>query len=109
MSAIPPDIIGSSIQATATQREASRTQDADRAAQSHAAKSQSRAVAEATSNVETTDDDTQVFTDAEGGGSQGRPFQTDEEMPDVEGDDEEATPDGPHPGADPKPHLDIQA
>jgi hypothetical protein len=103
MSAIPPDIIGSAAQAGVTQREASRVQEADRAGQSHAARSQARAADEASSNVETTDDDTQIFTDAEGSGSQGRT---------VEDGAESVTEMSPSelPTADPGGvHLDIEA
>lgn len=74
MSAIPPDIIGSSLQAGLVQREASRQTDTARTGDSQAAERQLRAVDEAASNVETTDTDERVHADAEGAGSQGRAF-----------------------------------
>lgn len=109
MSAIPPDIIGSAIQAAVTQREVAKSQDADRAGQSHASRIQTRAVAESTSNVETTDNDTQVFTDAEGSGSQGRHFEDALETPEDDEETEGIPAGGVQTGPDGRAHLDVQA
>ncbi len=105
MSVVPPDIVGSALQAGFAQREASRTPDAARTGQVQATERQLRTVDEAASNVETTDDDTKVFADAEGAGGQGRAFH--------EASAEE-TEDGKGEGKAPEEssgrrHLDIQA
>lgn len=72
MSAIPPDVLGSAIQAPSTQRDIARVRDVERTAQSSASRTQARAIDEAATLVETSDNDTQVYADAEGSGSQGR-------------------------------------
>ena len=79
MSAIPPDIVGSAIQAGYAQRESARLLETDRSGQSDGARSRTRALHEASSSIETGDNDTQVFTDAEGSGSQGRSAPEEEE------------------------------
>lgn len=105
MAAIPPDIVGSAVQAGNAQRQAARLQEAERTSQLHAARSQARAVDRAADNVETTDDDVQTFSDAEGSGSQGRSCE--EEL-----DREAGAADGPNSvvtsGAS-EERLDIQA
>ncbi|HEY3244218.1 MAG TPA: hypothetical protein VGM03_12800 [Phycisphaerae bacterium] len=82
MSQIPSDIAISGAQAGYQAREAARPLDTEKAGQAHAARQEARAIDDAGRNVETTDGDTQVFTDGEGSGSQGRAFsQTDDESP----------------------------
>ena len=71
MSAIPPNSIASVLQSGATQRVQSKADDAERnerARVSSAAAGRADAVLE----VEATDDDTQVHSDAEGTGGSGR-------------------------------------
>lgn len=104
MSGIPSDIAGSALQAGFVQREASRTAEAARAGQVHATERQLRAVDEAAGNVETTDDDTQVYADSEGTGGQGRMF-SEEEEENEGGERLDQSPDAP----DGPTHLDIQA
>lgn len=72
MSDIPPDVVGSSLQAGFQQAEISKARDAQRAAQSHAAKTGAKAIDDAGTTIETGDEDTAVFADAEGTGGQGR-------------------------------------
>ena len=104
MSALPPDIVGSALQAGYIQRESARVADAARASQAHAAERHLRAVDEAATNVETTDDDVQIFSDAEGTGGQGRPFSEE-----AEEETENAENGGAGSAAADAPHLDIQA
>jgi hypothetical protein len=74
MSAIPPNLAGPILQTPLTQRQASATRSGDEAQRAASERRQTGAITEADSTVETTDNDTQVFTDAEGSGSQGRAF-----------------------------------
>lgn len=105
MSGIPSDIAGSALQAGFAQREASRNADAARTGQTHASDRQIRAADEASSNVETEDNDMQIYADAEGAGGQGRMFSETPEEESEHGEEQSGSaeePDGP-------PHLDIQA
>jgi hypothetical protein len=72
MSGIPSDIAGSALQAGYQAREAARTRDGQKTGEAAGANRQVRAVDESTSTVDTSDEGTQVFTDAEGTGGQGR-------------------------------------
>ena len=106
MAEIPSDIASSAAQAGYQAREVGKERGARGAAQAHAANHQIKAVDESGSTVETEDADTRVFTDAEGGGSQGRAFE--EEHPESE------TPaDSPDKGItrdqDGQLHLDLEA
>ena len=104
MSGIPSDIAGSALQAGFVQREASRNADSARAGGAQAAERQLRSVDEAAENVETTDNDAQVYADAEGAGGQGRMFSEEEQ----EVQDEESLGDSAKEPDEPM-HLDIQA
>ncbi len=108
MSQIPSDIAGSALQAGHQARDAARTRDAERAAQAHNAHRTAKAVDEAGTTVDTTDNDTAVFADAEGTGSKGRAYE--EELLGEAGDEQvpEAA-DGLTTGADGQVHLDVQA
>jgi len=80
MSAIPPHVIGSAVQAGMVQAEQSRQSDAEkneRASQTRTIQGNPDAILE----VEATDADTQVHTDAGGLGSQGRHDEPAEEAP----------------------------
>ena len=105
MSAIPPDIAGSALQAGFAQREASRNAEAARAGQAQATERQLRAADEAASNVETTDVDARVHADAEGAGGQGRVFSEESEGETEDGGGQNEAPE--EPGG--PMHLDIQA
>ena len=72
MSEIPSHLAISGAQAGLQAQEVSRQSDAQRAGQVDAAKRQVNTVNEADTTVETSDEDVAVFTNAEGGGSQGR-------------------------------------
>ena len=72
MSQIPSDIAASASQAGFQAREVSKDRDARRAAESSAADHQIKSLAQAGSTVDTEDADVAVFSDSEGGGSQGR-------------------------------------
>ena len=72
MSDIPPNIVGSSLQAGYVQGEAAKARDARRAGQTHAGQNSAKAIDDAGNTIETGDEDTQVFGDAQGTGGQGR-------------------------------------
>ncbi len=72
MSEIPPDLPSSAAQSGVQAREVAKERDARRAGQADAATRHVKTVDEAGNTVETTDTDVAVFSDAEGGGSQGR-------------------------------------
>ena len=109
MSGIPSDIAGSALQAGAQARNVNRARDAERTGQAQASRSTARAVDEAGSTVETTDNDSQVYADAEGAGSQGRSYA--EELSGDAGTDlpAEAGTDGVTTTDDGQAHLDIEA
>lgn len=74
MSAVPPNLVGPILQTPLVQRQVAAVRDAERA-QGAIAQRQTAAAVDATdSTVETTDNDTQVHTESEGQGSQGRAF-----------------------------------
>ena len=108
MADIPPSVIGSSIQAGYQQADVAKSRDAERADQTRAARRGVKSVDDAGTTIETGDDDTAVFTDAEGAGGQGRhaeeeagEAQTDEAQTDPNGGDS-TDGDGPQ-------HIDIEA
>ena len=107
MAEIPPDIPSSAAQAGFQAREVAKERDARRSGQADAASRQVKTVDEAGSTVETTDADTAVFADAEGGGSEGREL--------AEGNAPEPEPadgtgnDGITEGKDGQLHLDLEA
>ena len=72
MSNIPPDVIGPILQAGIAQRSAARALDNERGQQADADATGSKMNALAADSVGEADDDTQVFADSEGAGSQGR-------------------------------------
>ena len=80
MSTVPPNLVGPILQSNLTQRQVSQDRDNERAQETSAQRQQSNAINEKDSTVETTDDDTEVYADAEGGGSQGRTFTEPEEV-----------------------------
>lgn len=108
MADIPPSVIGSSIQAGYQQADVAKSRDAERADQARAARSGVKSIDDKGTTIETGDDDTAVFSDAEGAGGQGRHAEeeggeanTDEVQTDPKGDDSS---DG-----DGQQHIDIEA
>ncbi len=81
MSTLPSSLVGSILQSPLTQQQVSTVRDSDRVQRSVAQRQQLAAATENDSAVETTDNDTQVHTDSEGQGSQGREFTEPEEKP----------------------------
>ena len=98
MSEIPSDIAGSALQAGFQQADVAKARELDAYCQPQ--------VDESSGTVETSDEATQVFTDAEGTGGQGREF---------EEETEESTESAAEPGAEgrapdePGGQLDIKA
>lgn len=74
MSSIPPNLVGPILQTPFVQTQAAAARGVDDAQRVNAERRGTIAAAETDTTVETTDTDTQVFTDAEGSGSQGRAF-----------------------------------
>ena len=107
MAEIPSDIASSAAQAGYQARDVGKERAAGAAGQSNAARRQIKAVDEAGSTVDTEDADTQVFTDAEGSGSLGRPFEEEAagEGEEAAGQDET----GISQGEDGQVHLDLEA
>ncbi len=77
MTEIPPHLPASAAQSSVQAGEVAKERDARRAGQADAANRQIKAVNEAGSTVETTDDDVAVFGDSEGTGSEGRELEED--------------------------------
>lgn len=98
MSAIPPSILGA-LQSPLVQGQLSAVRDGEEAARLNAERRQTAAITETDTTVETTDNDTQVHTDAEGGGSQGRAFSA-PEQPQQDTPEGDSAEDG---------HIDIEA
>ena len=88
-------------------REVNADRDARRAGEADAASRQANTVTEAGSTVETSDADVAVFSDAEGGGSQGRPFE--EGPPSPLPDEASGNPGGITRDADGNLHVDLEA
>lgn len=105
MSQIPPSVTISSLQAGFQAQFAAAAQEKDEAAQAGAAARQAKAANLAGETVGVEDEDTAVFADSEGTGSQGRSFEPDDPEADPlpESTDIAADPDGGD------AHLDIQA
>lgn len=101
-SAVPPNFAASILQSNLTQRQVTAVRDGERNQRASADRQQARAVDQADSTVSMTDDSSEIYTDAEGGGSQGRAFS--EPEPET----------SPEPDAEPKTgdegrHLDLSA
>ena len=109
MAEIPSDIVSSAAGSPLSAREAAKASEARRAGQAHAADRQIKSVEEAGTTVDTDEGDTQVFTDAEGGGSQGRAL----DEPDADGSPDETGGEGTESGittdAEGQTHLDLEA
>ena len=103
MSSVPPDLVGPVLQSNLAQRQVSAVRDRERVQQANAQRQQSAAIDEKGTTVETTDNDTQVHTDSEGQGSQGRAFSSPQETEETQPVDT-ASADG-----DEGRHIDLQA
>jgi hypothetical protein len=85
MSSLPASMVGSILQSPLTQQQVSSLRDSERVQRAVAQRQQATAATENDSIVETGDNDTQVHTDSEGQGSQGRAFSEPEaETPDLQ-------------------------
>ncbi len=102
MSAIPPNPLASVLQSPLAQGQAAGIRDVESAQRASAERRQTRAVDASDSTVETTDNDTQIYADAEGSGSQGRAFSENPQQTDS--DDEAPSSDAPQ-----GRHLDLEA
>ena len=105
MSAIPPNSIASVLQSDVAKRAQSKTDDAERNERARVS-SDASGRADAILEVEATDDDTQVHTDAEGHGGSGRDTR---EQPADESATEQASADAVTIDDDGNPHLDLTA
>ena len=107
MAEIPSDISSSAAQAGYQGRETGKAIGARRAGAANAADRFVKAVDDADTTVETTDNDTQVFADAEGTGSSGRELgeEQQEQLPDDTGEEDS----GIIHGEDGQVHLDLEA
>ena len=82
MSAVPPNLVGPILQSPLIQRQVSALRDAERTQGAHAQRQGAAAIDANDTTVETTDGDTQVHSESEGQGSQGRAFTSaDDEQP----------------------------
>ncbi len=105
MSAVPPNMVGPILQSSLTARQVSNARSGEEAQRTSADRKQTAAIDERDTTVETTDNDTQVHTDAEGLGSQGRAFSRPEDVdPEAENDDQPAADD-----QDAGRHIDFEA
>jgi len=92
MAEIPSDIASSASQANIQARVIADNRGARNADTANAVNRQVKATEEADTTVDTADDNAKVFADAEGTGSQGRPFE--EEGAPAEQEDTDALPHG---------------
>ena len=105
MAEIPSDIASSAAQAGFQARQVGKEREAHRAGQAQSADRQTKSIDETGEIVETGDGAAQVFTDAEGMGSQGR--STEQETP--EESQEPKTDDGITSDPDGQLHVDLEA
>lgn len=106
MAEIPSDITTSAAQAGFKSEQVDSARAAERAGKAHATERQVRSLDEVEDTVETTDDDTKVFADAEGTGSQGR--ELDEHGEDEQGDAPTSPQGGITTDEDGQQHLDLE-
>lgn len=101
-SAVPPNFAASILQSNLTQRQVTAVRDSERNQRVSADRQQARAIDQADSTVSMTDDSSEIYTDAEGAGSQGRAFSEPQPDASTEPDVESAT-------GDEGQHLDLSA
>ncbi len=110
MSAIPPNVVSSVLQAGVAQQAQSTKQNADENAKADAAKRSGGTPGfEDVLEIEATDADTQVHTDAGGLGSQGRHDAPPEEQIEDEPAEAADPSDGVTLDENDQPHLDLSA
>lgn len=80
VSTLPPNLVGPLLQSHLVQQQVSRIRDNERAQELSARRKQNNTIDQQESTVETTDNDTRVHAEAEGTGSEGRPFSSPEEQ-----------------------------
>ena len=107
MAEIPADIASSAAQAGYQARAVEGERAARRTSRRSATERQIKAVDEADTTVETDDADSRVYTNAEGSGSQGRPF--DDSATETDEPETDAPQDGIVTDDDGHMHLDVQA
>ena len=110
MSEIPPNISSSAAQAGFTQADAAKARDAERSGSGLAARRGVQSIDDAGSTIETSDEDTAVFSDAEGAGGQGR-SDAEEESDETQTSDSQENDSSSGISSDPDgtTHLDISA
>ena len=106
MAEIPSDIASSAAGSGLKARDVGKANDAERAGQANSAQRQVRNVGEVEVTVETTDDNSRVFADAEGSGSEGR---SEEETASQDEPDTSQAPRGITTDDDGTQHLDLEA
>ncbi len=87
MTAMPPNVVGSVLQSHMAQHQVSATRETEESQRDNASRRQASAVDERDTTVGTTDTDTQIHSDAEGTGSQGRAFSSPEEEAEPDADE----------------------
>jgi len=108
MSEVPPPIVGSSIQAGYHQADVAKSRDAERTDRAGPTRTGVKPLDETGPTIETHDEDTAVFADAEGAGGQGRHSES-------ESGEHHADENDTHPQCndttddDGRPHIDIEA
>ena len=107
MAEIPSHIPASVAPAGLQASEVSKERDSRRAASADRADRGIQAISDRDTTIDTEDGDTAVFADAEGTGSQGRPFE--ESVPEEETPEGEDSPKGVVEGDDGHVHLDLEA
>ncbi len=107
MAEIPSDIASSAAQAGYQARAVEGERASRRSSLRNATERQIKAVDEADTTVETDDADSRVYTNAEGSGSQGRPF--DESATETEESETDTPKEGLTKDDDGHMHLDLQA
>lgn len=103
MSSLPPNLVGPILQSGLAQRQVARIRDNTQAQESSLRHQQANAIDQQDSTVETTDGDTQVHSDAEGMGSQGRAFAG------GQGDEKQEAGSDESPDTTEGRHIDLQA
>ncbi len=102
----PTDIASSIAPANYKAKEVAKEREANRAATAHTAERGVKNIADRGATIDTEDGDTAIFADAEGTGSQGRPFEEDTQ-PEEEAESE-TIPEGITRDEDGQFHLDLE-
>jgi hypothetical protein len=108
MSAIPPNLAGAILQAGVQQQNVARVQDSEREQQENAALKGAQRSEHASEAIGDQDDETQVNSDSEGAGSQGRAFQSSDDDP-ATTDDSATSAGGISRDEDGQLHIDLEA